>query len=142
MGISKQRVLKNKVQKNPINLASVILFSSQHCVSFRRFSSSFHGHYCSHEPICYFFNCTSLSKDHNLPRPFREAFSPCALKAVTYSALEWSGPAKAVAVFVIFHSGTNLDEVCLNPSLTRSRVHGFAMRIIHDFLLRPWNGRD
>jgi hypothetical protein len=41
--------------------------------------------------------------DHNLNLPFREAFNPCVLRAVTYSALEWSGPAKAFAVFVIFH---------------------------------------
>ena len=127
---------RQSASKSYLNeVASLIWSFWQHCVSFHQFSSSFHDHFHSHEPICYFFHCISLSMDHNLNLPFREAFNPCVLRAVTYSALEWSGPAKAFAVFVIFHWGTNLDEVCLNPSLTRSHVHGFAMRLTHDSLL-------
>ena len=95
---------KKSASKSYLNeVASLIWSFWRHCVSFRRFSSSFHGHFHSHEPICYFFHCISLSMDHNLHPPFREAFNPCALRAVTYSALEWSDPARAFAVFVIFH---------------------------------------
>lgn len=65
-------------------VASLIWSFWQHCVSFHQFSSSFHGHFHSHEPICYFFHCISLSMDHNLNLPFREAFNPCVLRAVTY----------------------------------------------------------